>query len=607
MCPSSGRLAENSCISGHVVAEANLNDSPSCNFAPNDVVATTVKTRVQKKLTKSSVSIRSGGVAVAEQLAALGTRRIFTVPGETFISALDGLYDQPKIRTIVCRHEGGAAMMAEATAKLTGKPGVVFVTRAPGLANAVSGLVVSRHDQTPLVLLVGLPNSKLENRGDLQVAEFQSLMGALTKSTIIVRNSDHIPQALANAFHEAQSGRPGAVAVGFPEDCLNAPCATPIVQPHRKRPAGPKKKPMKTVAKLLRSAKKPLVIVGGGAWCKKTQTDVEDFAARFQLPVASAFRCQDFFDNRHQCYVGHAGIAIDPSLANGIRQADVLIVIGANLGDVTTGQYRLIKSPQPNQRLIHVRPKGDRTTATCRPDLKISASSRQFAKALRKLDVHNKTPRWSGWRRKLRKGYKSNVRPVATPGAVNLEQVVHTLAKTLPKSAIITNGAGNYAQFVHRYFVYKGFGTCLAPAAGSMGYGLPAAIAAKLAKPKRTVVAFAGDGCVMMCIQELATAVQYGANVITIVANNGMLGTIRMHQEIRFPDRVIATTLTNPNFAALAESFGAHGERVATTSDFPAAFQRAQASNKPAVIELLLDPEALTPEDSLSDIAANSR
>ena len=556
---------------------------------------------VQKKTSKSDKTLRTGGTAVAEQLCALGVRRLFTVPGETFITALDGLYDQPKIETIVCRHEGGAAMMAEASAKMTGRPGVVFVTRAPGLANSISGLVVAHQDQTPLVVLVGLPNSNLENRGDLQLSEFQAMMGALAKTATVVREPERIPEALARAFHLASTGRPGPVVVGFPEDCLSAACGAKIVKSIPTTALRPPKKQMAHLTAELKNAEAPLIIVGGGPWSKKIQRRIEEFADQFDIPVAAAFRCQDFFDNRHRCYVGHAGIAINPNLAAAIRGADLLLVIGANLGDVTTGNYSLIKSPEPQQTLVHIHPSAEDISKTCRADIAIPCAPSTFGRALDKLTPPDKN-RWRAWRRDLRKSYKSSLKPKPTPGAVQLEQVVTQLSDMLPTDAILTNGAGNYAQFVHRYFAYKGYRTCLAPAAGSMGYGLPAAIAAKLTMPKRTVVAFAGDGCLMMALPELATAVQYGLNIIVIIANNGMLGTIRMHQEQRFPNRVIATTLTNPNFAELAKSFGAFGEQVRKTEDFAVAFKRARKSGRPALIELMLDPDAITPEESLTSI-----
>lgn len=556
---------------------------------------------MQKNTSKPDVKPRTGGVALAEQLSALGVDRIFTVPGETFIAALDGLYDQADIQTIVCRNEGGAAMMAEAHAKLTGRPGVVFVTRAPGLANAISGLVVARQDHSPLLLLVGLPGTSMENRGDLQSFEFERVMGAFTKSVSIVRDPDRIPEVCARTYTQALSDRPGPVAIGLPEDCLNETCMAPVITSLKKKTGTPTNAQLAAVAEALDRAAAPLVIIGGGPWSEKAQRRIESIAELLDLPVAASFRCQDFMDNRHPCYVGHLGIAVDASLAAGVRSADLIIAIGANLGDVSTGGYHLMTAPETDQTLIHVMPSADDLSKAIEADHAIVCSPQKFLKALAKRKVAN-TTRWTMWRQDLRAAYVDSQKPIPTPGQVQLEQVVLTLSDLLPDDAIVTNGAGNYAQFVHRYFRYKGFRTCLAPAAGSMGYGLPAAIAAKLTNPERTVVAFAGDGCLMMTVQELATAVQYGANIIAIVANNGMLGTIRMHQEQRFPGRVIATTLSNPDFVQMAESFGVFGQQVKTTEDFAPAFEHALTCNRPALVELLLDPDAITPQDTLSNI-----
>lgn len=543
-----------------------------------------------------------GGHLVAEQLGLLGVRTLFTVPGETFLAVLDGIYDRPKISPILCRHEGGAAMMAEASAKLTGEPGVVFVTRAPGLANAISGLVVARHDHTPLLLLVGLASTTCENRGDLHADEFKNLMGSVAKSATIVRDPARIPDALLRAHALASSGRPGPVAVAFPQDCLNAYTQARAMKPEARVAPAPSPKHIDAISEALKTAKRPMVLVGGGPWSKACQKNVERFAKAFDLPVTAAFRCQDFVDNRKPSYVGHAGIAIEPTLKSGLEQSDVLIVIGANLGDVTTGNYSHITSPVPDQKLIHIHPNAADISKACRADVSIVADVENATACLADLKPSNKKMVWSDWRRALRKGYKTSLKPQTTPGRVTLEHIVTHLDQVLPPSAIVTNGAGNYAQFVHRYFRYKGTGTCLAPAAGSMGYGVPAAVAAKLHHPNRTVVAFAGDGCMTMTLQELGTAVQYGLNVIVIVANNGLLGTIRMHQEAHYPKRVIATTLTNPNFAMLAESFGATGIQVRSNKAFDEAFAHALEDIRPVVIEVALDPNAITPSKTLDEI-----
>jgi acetolactate synthase-1/2/3 large subunit len=363
----------------------------------------------------------------------------------------------------------------------------------------------------------------------------------------------------------------------------------------------PSKADMEALSAALAKAKKPLMIVGGPGWSRTIQKQVEAFAERFDMPVAAAFRFQDYIDNRHRCYVGHAGIGPDAKLAAALKGADVLLVVGARLGEMTTSGYTMIDIPNPQQFLVHVHPSGDELGSVYRPDLPINASAAVFAAALADLPKPASTP-WSGHRAELREAFEAFVKPVATPGAVQFAEVVRTVSDLMPEHGVVTNGAGNYAAFVHRYTAYKGYRSQLAPTSGSMGYGLPAAIAAKLEDPTRTVVNYAGDGCFLMTGQELATAVQYGLNVITIIANNGMYGTIRMHQEKHYPERVLGTTLVNPDFAAYARSFGAHGETVERTQDFRAAFERSLAANKPAIIELKIDPEALTPKQTLSQI-----
>lgn len=560
-----------------------------------------------KRAPKTSQTTVSGGHRLAQQLSVLGVRRVFTVPGETFLAALDGLYDQNKIQTIVCRHEGGAAMMAEADAKLTGVPGVIFVTRAPGLANAISGIVVARHDHTPLVVLVGLPNSRLENRGDLQLSEFENLMGAMTKWQTVVRDPDRLPATLVRAFHIARSGRGGPVAIGLPEDCLNSATSADVLEPLTALKSRPAPRQLTSVYEVLSGAKRPVCLVGGGRWSKKAQARLQQFAKRFDLPVITAFRCQDYIDNRHRCYAGHAGIAMQSGVRDALKHSDVILALGANLGDVTTDGYSLIGAPSPKQKLIHIHPSGDDISKVCHADIAIVASPAAFLKSAMSWPSPSLTAKRKNWLKDLNEAYKKSVKPESTPGNVKLEKIVRAVSKALPETSIVCNGAGNYAQFVHRYFVYKQFRTCLAPVSGSMGYGIPAAISAKLAEPNRPAVAFAGDGCFMMSCQELATAVQYGANIIVIIANNQMLGTIRMHQEQRFPDRVIATTLLNPDFVALAKSFDAEAEAVTKTKDFKPLLERALKCKKPFIIELRLDPDAITPTTTLKDISKTHR
>lgn len=550
--------------------------------------------------------MRHGGKILIDQLEAQGATTAFTVPGESFLAALDGLHDSNQIRTIICRQEGGASMMAEAWGKATGKPGICFVTRGPGAANAMSGLHVAQQDSTPMILFVGLPGERHEDREAFQEIETKQLFSSFVKWAAVIRSTERIPEYVSRAFHIASSGRPGPVVLGLPEDMLSARAEAKDARAARITEPAPSAAVMGEFADLLGTAKKPLMIIGGPGWSADVQARIERFAERFDLPVSAAFRFQDYMDNRHPCYVGHAGIGIDPKLAAAVREADVLIVLGARLGEMTTSGYTLIDIPNPSQRLVHIHPSPDELGTVYAPDLPITATAEQFSAALDSLQAPADIP-WKQRRADLKAAYEAALAPIATPGAVQLEEVIRTVSDMLPQDGIVANGAGNYAAFVHRYFQYKGYRTQLAPTSGSMGYGLPAAIAAKLAHPTRPVVTFAGDGCFMMTSQELATAVQYGTNVVTIVCNNGMYGTIRMHQEKTYPDRVVGTTLVNPDFAAFARSFGAHGETVDRTDEFRAAFERALTAGKPAVIELKIDPEALTPRQSLSQIRASGK
>lgn len=551
--------------------------------------------------------MRHGGKILVEQLAAHGTGTVFMVPGESFLAALDGLFDST-ITTVVCRHEGGAAMMAEADAKLSGRPGVVFVTRGPGAANATSGLYVAQQDETPLVLFVGLPPARLEGQRPFQDIDLAALYSGIAKWTAIVRRTSDLPAMVARAFQIASSGRPGPVVLGLPQDVIDQSSDVPVVEPAEAVEAAPSSEVMSALETRLAAAQCPFMIVGGPGWNARIKRQVEAFALRFDLPVATSFRCQDYFDNRHPSYAGHLGFGLDKKLASGLRIADVLIVLGAPLGEVSTAGHTLIETPVPRQSLVQVHPSADEIGILHKTGIGIASSTAAFAEALRSIEPALSKP-WGALRRDLRGAYevsRKNTQPAENapaPGTVDLGHVVRALSDLLPDDAIVTNGAGNYAQFVHRYFVYKTYRTCLAPASGSMGYGLPAAIAAKLKHPERTVVCFAGDGCLMMTLPELATAVQYGLNIIVIVANNGMLGTIRMHQEQTYPGRVIATSLVNPNFVTMARSFGASGERVEHAGDFVPAFERAKKASGPAIIELVLDPQIIAPGKTISQIS----
>ena len=549
--------------------------------------------------------MRHGGKILVDQLELNGAKCAFTVPGESFLAALDGLYDAG-IKTIVCRQEGGASMMAEAWGKMTGKPGLCFVTRAPGLANAMAGLHIAQQDSTPMILFLGLPASDTEDREAFQEMETKSVLGSFVKWVAVIRDTKRIPEYVSRAYHVAMSGRPGPVVLGLPEDMLAAVVDVADAKCAKVPVSEPSGHAMAALATALGTAERPMMIVGGPGWSTETARAVEAFADRLAIPVASAFRYQDYIDNRHRCYVGCAGIGIDPKLAAAIKAADVLVVIGARLGEMTTQGYTLIDIPNPKQTFVHIHPSPDELGSVYRADIPIVSGAEGFGLALRGLNVVAK-PAWAKHTAELRAAAVAAWKLIPTPGAVQLEQVMRICSETLPDDAIITNGAGNYAAFLHRYFEYKHFRTGIAPTSGSMGYGLPAAIAAKLACPGQTVVNFAGDGCFMMTCQELATAMMYDLPIVTVLVNNGMYGTIRMHQEREYPARVVGTQLRNPDFAAFARCFGAHGETVLKTEDFAPALQRALASGVAAVIEVKTDPEAIAVKQTISGLRAAAK
>jgi acetolactate synthase-1/2/3 large subunit len=547
--------------------------------------------------------MRTGGRILVDQLALQGADAACLVPGESFLAVLDALFDTPAVRTIVCRHEGGAAMMAEATGRLTGRPGIAFVTRAPGATNATSGVYVAAQGETPMILFVGLPPRALAAMNTFQDFDLAALFGGMAKRVEIAVSASRLPETVSRAYALAMSGRPGPVVIGLPEDVLAETANVPDAPYIAAARAEPSTAALRDVAAQIAAAEQPLVIVGGPRWSARAQEAVQEFAQRFDLPVAAAFRAQDYIDNRHPSYCGHIGINMDERLATAIRAADLLLVIGAPLDEIGTGGWTVIASPVPAQRIIHVHPGGTDARDGVRVATEIVSNTEAFTAALSDLEPPP-VQRWRTFRRDMRAAFERSQRPVATPGAVQFAEVVRAVSERLPETAIIASGAGNYSQFVHRFTTYKGYPTSLAPASGSMGYGLPAAIAAKLAFPDRTVLAYAGDGCFLMTAQELATAVQYDLALIVIVADNGMYGTIRMHQERAYPGRVSGTSLVNPDFAAFARSFGAHGITVTETVDFAAALDEALACGRPAVIALRLDPEALTPQTTLSAFRA---
>lgn len=542
-----------------------------------------------------------GGQILIDQLRAEGCDMAFCVPGESFLAALDGLYGQNDIRTVVCRQEGGAAMMAEAYGKVTGKLASAFVTRGPGATNASIGVHIAQQDSTPMILFVGQVGRDMQDREAFQEVDFKAMFSPLAKWAAEIRQTERIPEYVARAIHTAKSGRPGPVVLALPEDMLSATSDAALVAPAPHPQPSPSDADMKAVEDSLTAAKAPIMVIGGPGWSNTVRDQVTAFAERLDLPVAAAFRYQDYMDNRHTNYAGHMGIGIDTPLGKRIREADLLFVMGARLGEMTTGGYTLVKSPNPDQKIIHVHPGAEELGRVYRTDVPVHSSLAAFAARLSDIAAPSQIS-WKNKRKQARADYEAFCKPKETPGAVKLEEIVCHVSKTVPDDAIFTNGAGNYSAFVHRYTSYRGYRSQVANTAGAMGYGVPAAVAAKLAEPERTVVSYSGDGCFLMNGQEISTAVRYELPIIFIVANNRTYGTIRMHQEREYPGRVSGTDLENPDFAAYARSFGANGETVEKTEDFPDIFASALESKKPTLIELRTDSEAITPTATLSAI-----
>ena len=543
---------------------------------------------------------RTGGQLLVDSLLANGVEQAFCVPGESYLAVLDAFYDAAEIDLVVCRQEGGAAIMAEAHGKLTGRPGICFVTRAPGATNASAGVHIAYQDSTPMILFIGQVVRDMRDREAFQEIDFRRMFGEMTKWTAEIDAAARVPEYVSHAFHLATSGRPGPVALALPEDMLND-LATPspiapavIVQAH---PGG---KEMARLRELLANAERPLAILGGGGWDADACHHIQRFVEANDLPVTCSFRCQDLFDNEHANYAGDVGIGINPKLGSRFWDADLLLAIGPRLGEISTSGYTLIDIPVPKQPLVHVHPGAEELGRVYRPEIAINAGMRAFAEAAAAMEPVGGD--WRDWTQSAREDYLAWNEPAPIPGDLQLGEVVKWLRENLPADSIVCNGAGNYSTWVHRFFRYRGFRTQLGPTSGSMGYGVPAAISAKRFYPDRTVVAFAGDGCFLMTGQELATAIQYNINIVIIIVNNAMYGTIRMHQERHYPGRVSGTNLVNPDFADLARAYGAHGETVTRTEDFAPAFERAETSDKPAVIELRIDPEAITPSATLSGI-----
>lgn len=543
---------------------------------------------------------RTGARILVDQLLAQGVERLTCVPGESYLAVLDALYDSA-VDVIVCRQEGGASIMAEAAGKLTGRPGICFVTRGPGVANAVAGVHIAKQDSTPMVLFVGQIGRSMRGREAFQEVDYRQTFADLAKWAVEIDEAARIPEIVARAFRVAMQGRPGPVVVALPEDMLDD--VAQVGDAAFVEPAAPAPRPadMEQLSTLLAGARAPLVLVGGSRWSPADRDRLAAFAERWDVPVANSFRRAALFRADHPAYAGELGIGPNPALLERIRACDLIVMVGGRLSEMPAQGYTLLGIPDPGLPLVHVHPDANELGRVYQPALAIQAAPGPFCAALdglmppaptdgrRMAEAHAAYLAWSET-------------PLPQPGAFQYGEAILWLRERLPADAVVCNGAGNFATWIHRYHRFRAFGTQLAPTSGSMGYGLPAAVMAKRMHPERIVLAFAGDGDVMMCVQEFATAVQYGIAVVVVVLDNGMYGTIRMHQEREYPGRVSGTALRNPDFRALARAFGGHGERVERTDEFGPAFERAVASGLPAMLHCLVDPQALTPARTLDAI-----
>ena len=557
---------------------------------------------------------RTGAQLLVDALRIQGVDTIFCVPGESFLSVLDALRDaKDEIRLIVCRHEGAAANMAEAHGKLTGTPGICMVSRGPGATHASIGVHTAKQDSTPMILLIGQVEREFAGRESFQEIDYRLMFGPLTKWVAEIDRASRVPELVSRAFQTAVSGRPGPVALALPADMLTETAAVAQTRRYKVAQAHPDPGDLHQLTVMLARAQRPLLLLGGTGWDQSACIDIAAFAEANRLPAATAFRFQDLFDNRNDLYIGDVGLGINPSLAQYMRDADLLLVVGLRLSENTTPGYEFLMPLRLNegQQLVHVHADPEELCRLYQADLPINAGMRAFAAAARGLDPVKRTG-WQSWLDAARRSYLDHIavpepRMYDSRRFVDMSQVVAYLREHLPVDAIIANGAGNYTAWIHRFYQYRTFRTQLAPRSGAMGYGLPAAIAAKMRYPGRVVVAFAGDGCFLMYGQELATAMKYSLPIIVLVVNNAMYGTIRLHQERKYPNRVYGTDLLNPDFAAFAQAFGAHGKIVDRTEDFPAAFEEALTAETPFLLELRVDPDVITPSARLSEIARLSK
>ena len=551
----------------------------------------------------ANLPLRSGGQLVVASLLAHRVDTAFSVAGESYLEVLDALFDAPQIRLVTCRQEGGAAFMAEAYGKLTGKPGVLLVTRGPGACNASIGIHTAFQDSTPMVVLVGQVARHQIDREAFQEVDFRRMFSPLAKWTVQIDLAERVPELLNQAFQVASSGRPGPVVVALPEDMLRDRAAVHAVGPYRAVRAHPGAADLAELRRLLANAERPIALVGGSGWDDAACADFARFAAANDLPVCCSFRRQDIIDNRLPAFVGDLGTGAAASLVARVRAADLVLAVGARIGEITSQSYTLMGLPDPGKVLIHVHAAAEELGRVFHPALAIQSGMPEFAAAVAAL-APIAAPRWGAWRQAARAEYETGLAPspLGEMPALDLGRIMTWLRERLPDDAIVTSDAGNFSGWPNRFLQYRRPGRQLGPTSGAMGYGVPAAVAAKIACPERIVVGFVGDGGFMMTGQEIATALAEGAAPIILLFNNAMYGTIRMHQERRFPGRVVGTALRNPDFLALARAYGAFGASVARTEEFAPAFEDAVASSRAAIVELRMDPEMITTRTTLSDL-----
>jgi acetolactate synthase-1/2/3 large subunit len=544
---------------------------------------------------------RNGGRLLVDSLVALGATRAFGVPGESYLAVLDALHDtKGRLDFVNCRNEGGAAFMAAAWGKLTGQPGLCMVTRGPGVTNASIGVHTAMQDSAPMILFVGQVGTDMKGREAFQEIDYRAVFGTLAKWAVEIDAVDRIPEILARAWATALTGRPGPVVIALPEDMLTSlTVAAPLTGPARIAEPAPTQAALEEARAMLAASTRPLILLGGCNWTGAGRRALQDFAERSDIPVIAAFRSQDQFDNFSPVYAGEAGVAMSAHVKALIRDADTILAINTRFGEMTTDGYTLMSVPVPVQKLIHVHASDREIGKVYQPALGIQAGPNAFAAALAPVRGN-----WAGWRADARAAWEAGFDLPPQPSPVDMGIVAAHLREVLPEDAILTNGAGNFTVWPNKFFKFGPKARLLAPQSGAMGYGLPAAVAARIADPDRMVVCFAGDGDFQMNCQELATALQYGAQPIVLLLNNGIYGTIRAHQERQYPARVSGTGMVNPDFVALARAYGMHAERVERTTDFPAAFARARASRTGAVLDLDISPEALTPRQTLSQMRA---